>query len=123
MGVEKGRDELKVRVEGQHLQRHSQKLSAALAGLGLAYVPEDVGQPHLAKAVSSGCLRTGVSHIPAITSIIRAGGSPRQRSRSWSTRYGIENIPAGSRRPQAPGPLLEYVLRHRHAEKTLGQPT
>src|SRR5438128_4941179 len=45
---EKGDGELKVRVEGQLvLNGTSQMLNAALAGLGLAYVPEDLAQPHI----------------------------------------------------------------------------
>jgi DNA-binding transcriptional LysR family regulator len=44
-----GRD-LRVRVEGQlTYNTTAQMLSAALAGLGLAYVPEGFAQPHLAK--------------------------------------------------------------------------
>jgi DNA-binding transcriptional LysR family regulator len=47
---EKGKRELKVHVEGQLVfNGSSQMLTAALAGLGLAYVPEDLSQPHLAK--------------------------------------------------------------------------
>jgi DNA-binding transcriptional LysR family regulator len=47
---EKGGRELKVRVEGQFTCNTSaQMLSAALAGYGLAYVPEDLVQPHIAK--------------------------------------------------------------------------
>jgi DNA-binding transcriptional LysR family regulator len=47
---EKGGRELKVRVEGQFTCNTSaQMLSAALMGLGLAYVPEDLVQPHVAK--------------------------------------------------------------------------
>ena len=47
---EKGRDELKVRVDGQFICNGTfPKLDAALAGLGLAYVPEDVAAPHVAK--------------------------------------------------------------------------
>lgn len=47
---EKGSRELKVRVDGQIVcNGTSQMLHAALAGLGLAYVPEDLAQPHLAK--------------------------------------------------------------------------
>jgi DNA-binding transcriptional LysR family regulator len=47
---EKGARELKVRVEGQLVFNGTfQMLNAALAGFGLAYVPEDVAQPHLAK--------------------------------------------------------------------------
>jgi DNA-binding transcriptional LysR family regulator len=47
---EKGDRELKVRVEGQLVFNGTfQMLNAALAGFGLAYVPEDLAQPHLAK--------------------------------------------------------------------------
>jgi DNA-binding transcriptional LysR family regulator len=46
---EKGDHELKVRVEGQLVfNGTTQMLNAALAGFGLAYVPEDLAQPHLA---------------------------------------------------------------------------
>jgi DNA-binding transcriptional LysR family regulator len=49
---EKGDRELKVRVEGQLvLNGTTQMLNAALTGLGLAYVPEDLAQPHLAKGL------------------------------------------------------------------------
>ncbi len=47
---EKGGRELKVRVEGQLIfNGTNQMLNAALAGFGLAYVPEDLAQPHLAR--------------------------------------------------------------------------
>jgi DNA-binding transcriptional LysR family regulator len=47
---EKGDRELRVRVEGQLVFNGTfQMLNAALAGFGLAYVPEDLAQPHLAK--------------------------------------------------------------------------
>lgn len=47
---EKGGRELRVRVEGQlACNTTAQMLSAAIAGLGLAYVPEGLAQPHLAK--------------------------------------------------------------------------
>lgn len=47
---EKDGRELKVRVDGQVVfNRTIQMLTAALAGFGLAYVPEDLAQPHLAK--------------------------------------------------------------------------
>jgi DNA-binding transcriptional LysR family regulator len=46
---EKGGRELRARVEGQLvLNATGPMLSAALAGLGLAYVPEDMARPHLA---------------------------------------------------------------------------
>jgi DNA-binding transcriptional LysR family regulator len=47
---EKGGRELKVRVEGQlRFNGTFQILNAALAGFGLAYVPEDLVAPHIAK--------------------------------------------------------------------------
>jgi DNA-binding transcriptional LysR family regulator len=47
---EKAGHELKVRVEGQLVfNGTAQMLNAALAGFGLAYVPEDLAQPHLGK--------------------------------------------------------------------------
>jgi DNA-binding transcriptional LysR family regulator len=47
---EKGKRELRVRVEGQlTFNSIPQMLNAALCGFGLAYVPEDLVQPHLAK--------------------------------------------------------------------------
>jgi DNA-binding transcriptional LysR family regulator len=46
---EKDNRELKVRVDGQLVFNSlSQRLNAALAGFGLAYVPEDVARPHMA---------------------------------------------------------------------------
>lgn len=47
---EKGGRELRVRVEGQlTFNTTAQMLSAALEGSGLAYVPEEMAQPHIAK--------------------------------------------------------------------------
>lgn len=47
---EKGRRKLRVHVEGQLVvSGTSQMLNAALAGLGLGYVPEDLAQPHVAE--------------------------------------------------------------------------
>jgi DNA-binding transcriptional LysR family regulator len=47
---EKGGRELKVRVDGQLIfNTTSQMLNAALAGLGLAYVPEGMAQLHLVR--------------------------------------------------------------------------
>ncbi len=47
---EKGGREVKVRVEGQLIFNSIfQVLDAALAGFGLAYVPEDLARSHLAK--------------------------------------------------------------------------
>jgi DNA-binding transcriptional LysR family regulator len=47
---EKGGRELRVRVDGQiSYNTTAQELNAALYGLGLAYVPEGMAQPYLAK--------------------------------------------------------------------------
>jgi DNA-binding transcriptional LysR family regulator len=47
---ERGARELKVRVEGQLVFNGTfHMLNAALAGFGLAYVPEDLAQPHIAR--------------------------------------------------------------------------
>src|SRR5829696_963411 len=47
---EKGGRDLRVRVEGQLIfNTNTQVLNAALAGLGLAYVPEGLAQPYVAK--------------------------------------------------------------------------
>jgi DNA-binding transcriptional LysR family regulator len=47
---EKGHRELMVRVEGQlTFNGISQMLNATLSGFGLAYVPDDLIQPHLVK--------------------------------------------------------------------------
>ena len=49
---EKAGRELRVRVEGQlTFNATAQMLNAALAGLGLAYVPEGMVEPHIAKGV------------------------------------------------------------------------
>jgi DNA-binding transcriptional LysR family regulator len=75
---EKGSRELRVRVEGQlTFNGMAQLLNGALAGCGLAYVPEGLVEQHLEKGrLKRG--RTGASPIPAITSSIRAAASPRQ---------------------------------------------
>ena len=47
---EKGKRELRVRVDGQLVfNTITQRLDAALSGLGLAYMPEDMAQPHIAR--------------------------------------------------------------------------
>jgi len=62
---EKGGRELKVRVEGPLVFNNiALRLSAVLAGLGLAYLPEDRVQAHL-----------GARHSPATISTTRAGAS------------------------------------------------
>lgn len=47
---EKGKREMKVHVEGQLVFNNiALRMNAALAGLGLAYLPEDLAQKHVAE--------------------------------------------------------------------------
>jgi DNA-binding transcriptional LysR family regulator len=79
---EKGGRELRVRVDGQLVFNGTdQLLTAALAGFGLAYVPEELVRPLIAKGRPSTCWRTGRRPIPVIIFTIRAGASLRRRSR------------------------------------------
>ena len=49
---EKGKRKLNVRVDGQlTFNGTTQMLTAALAGFGLAYVPEELARPHVAKGL------------------------------------------------------------------------
>src|SRR5438309_5027 len=88
---EKGGRELRVRVEGQlTCNTTAQMLSAALAGLGLAYVPEGLVQPHLAK------------------------GRLRQVLADWCLPYSGYHLYYPSRRqPSAAFALLVDALRYR----------
>ena len=85
---EKAGRELKVRVEGQLTStRTAQMLNAALAGVGLAYVPEGL----VAAAYRQGPSQTRAGGLVsavlrATTSTTRAGGNRRRRSHWWSMR-------------------------------------
>jgi len=83
--------ELKVHVEGQLVFNATfQMLNAALAGLGLAYVPEDVAQPHLANG--------------RLTRVLE----------DWCPPYSGYHLYYPSRRqPPAAFTLLVDALRHR----------
>jgi DNA-binding transcriptional LysR family regulator len=49
-GLQKGKRQIKVRVEGQWVFNGTRQiLQAALAGFGLGYVPLEIAQPHIAK--------------------------------------------------------------------------
>ena len=87
----KGGRELKVRVEGQLVFNGSaQLLNAALAGFGLAYVPEDLARPHIAK------------------------GRLRHVLEDWCPPYSGYHLYYPSRRqPSAAFALLVEALRHR----------
>jgi DNA-binding transcriptional LysR family regulator len=91
---EKGGREVKVRVEGQVTFNGTfQMLSAALAGFGLAYVPEDVATPHLAK------------------------GRLRRVLEDWCTPFaGLHLYYPSRRQSSAAFSLLVDALRHRSAK-------
>src|SRR6266545_4615265 len=88
---EKGDRELKVRVEGQLVFNGTfQMLNAALGGFGLAYVPEDLVQAHLAK------------------------GRLKRVLEDWCQPYSGYHLYYPSRRqPSAAFALLVDALRHR----------
>jgi DNA-binding transcriptional LysR family regulator len=88
---EKGGRELKVRVEGQLvLNSTGRMLEAALAGFGLAYVPEDAAQPHLDT------------------------GSLKRALEDWCPPYSGYHLYYPSRRqPSAAFALLVEALRYR----------
>ena len=88
---EKGSRELKVRVEGQLLfSTTTQMLHAALAGLGLAYLPEGLVQPHINK------------------------GRLKRVLEDWCPPYPGYHLYYPSRRqPSAAFALLVEALRHR----------
>jgi DNA-binding transcriptional LysR family regulator len=88
---EKGGRELKVRVEGQLVFNSIfQILDAALAGFGLAYVPEDLAQTHLAK------------------------GHLKRALEEWCPPWSGYHLYYPSRRQSSPAfALLVHALRHR----------
>jgi DNA-binding transcriptional LysR family regulator len=97
---EKDGRELKVHVEGQLVFNGTfQMLNAALAGFGLAYVPEDVAQPHLAK------------------------GRLRRVLEDWCPSYSGYHLYYPSRRQSTPAfSLLVDALRYRVRRPAYGQP-
>jgi DNA-binding transcriptional LysR family regulator len=88
---EKGRREVRVRVDGQLIfNTTSQMLNAALAGLGLTYVPEELVQPHIGK------------------------GRLKRVLEDWCAPYPGYHLYYPSRRqPSAAFTLLVEALRHR----------
>jgi DNA-binding transcriptional LysR family regulator len=84
---EKNGRELNVRVDGQLVFNGAGALlSAALKGLGLAYLTEGQVQPHLAagrlvRVLSDWCPRSS-----AITFTTQAPGRPHRLSPCWSMR-------------------------------------
>jgi DNA-binding transcriptional LysR family regulator len=88
---EKGRRELRVRVEGQlTFNGTPQMLNAAVSGFGLAYVPEEMAQPYIAK------------------------GRLRRVLEDWCEPYsGYHLYYPGRRQPSAAFALLVDALRYR----------
>jgi len=88
---EKGSRELKVRVDGQlFFNTTTQMLQAALAGLGLAYLPEGLVQPHINK------------------------GRLKRVLEDWCLFYlGYHLYYPSRRQPSAAFALLVEALRHR----------
>ena len=87
----KGSRELKVRVDGQlFFNTTTQMLDAALAGVGVAYLPEGLVQPHISK------------------------GRLKRVLEDWCPRYPGYHLYYPSRRqPSAAFALLVDALRHR----------
>jgi DNA-binding transcriptional LysR family regulator len=93
--------ELKVHVEGQLVFNGTfQMLNAALAGCGLAYVPEMWRGLISLKADSDGCSRTGARLMPAITFIIPVAGKRRRPSHYWSRRCATNKTARLSKAPR-----------------------
>lgn len=90
---EKDGRELRVRVEGQLVfSSVFQALDGALAGLGLAYVPEDLAEPHLAK------------------------GRLKQALEEWSAPWSGYHLYYPHRRQSSPAfALIVDALRYRDA--------
>jgi DNA-binding transcriptional LysR family regulator len=97
---EKGKRELKVHVEGQLVFNGTfQMLNAALAGFGLAYVPEDLAQPHLAEGRLSRVLE------------------------DWCPTFSGYHLYYPSRRQPSPAfALVVDALRYRDTRKALRNP-
>lgn len=73
---EKDGQAMQVQEQGQFVFNTTpQMLRAALAGFGLAYVPEDVVREHVVEGTSSRSLQTGVPPFQATTSTIQATAS------------------------------------------------
>jgi DNA-binding transcriptional LysR family regulator len=81
---EKGRRKLNVHVEGQLIfNRPAQMLNATLAGLGLAYVLEDVVRPHLGAGRLKRVLEDWCPPFSGYHLYYRAAASLRPPLRSW----------------------------------------
>ena len=76
------------------------RLSSALDGLGVAYIPEDQVLPHIAAGVSSACWRIGARLFPATTCTTQAGAILR-RSYPCLWTFCVTGVPDRRRRISA----------------------
>jgi DNA-binding transcriptional LysR family regulator len=82
--------ELKVRVDGQLVFNNILlALNAAIAGFGIAYVPEVLARPISRGGDLSGFLKTGVHRGQDTTCLTRAAASPPRSLLCWSTDYAV----------------------------------
>lgn len=81
---------LNVRVDGQWVFNSSTpRLRAALAGFGIAMLPEDMVQPHVADGSLICVLEDGCQPFAGYLLTIPAADNPRRRLRGWRRRCGI----------------------------------
>ncbi len=94
---EKNGRELKVRIDGQLVINHSgMRLSAALAGVGLAYMPEDLVENHISKGrllrvLEDWCAPFAGYHLYY----------PSRRQSSAAFSLLVKALQTGSKHPQA----------------------
>ena len=97
---EKDGRELRVRVDGQLVFNNAALiLDAALAGFGLAYLPEDQVRAHLGGGWS-GCSTNGARPFRATISTIRAVAKTLLLLTSWSTPFDTGEADVGWRLPR-----------------------
>ena len=116
---EKGGRELKVRVEGQLVfNGTAQMLNAALAGFGLAYVPEDMAQPHLAKGPSQAGARGLVPALFGLSPLLSEPAPalalrPARRCAALPARSGGSTVAPAMEDTSATGTRSLAVFRGR----------
>ena len=104
---EKDGREVRVRVEGQLVFNGVLPIvDAALAGLGLGHVPEDLAGPYLSNGDLVRVLDDWCAPWSGYQSTIRAGGNPRRPSPCWST-------PSATGTPGTMSPRLDFPAANR----------
>ena len=81
---QKGGREIRVKVEGQLVFNGTGPMLMGIVRFGLAYVPENTVQAHIAAGRLIRVLPIGVLPIPGITLDHPAAANPRQHSHCWS---------------------------------------